>query len=367
MRSRTLTLSLCAALAATSALCQIANAAPRATTANQSDPLQSQLNTFARRVLPAQLGIAVLDLSSGKTWGVDAEVPFIMMSVFKAPVAAAVLSEVEAGKLSMDQSVTLAPGDLVEGSAVPSIGDQLEAGRTRFTVRELLVGAVSQSDSTAVDALIKLVGGPQTVTAFLQRNGIAGMHVDTDERDIGRVSNHLRPGQAMPSHETKAQALQREKLGYEDMLADGRNRSTPSAAVDFLHKLAEGQLLAPRSTALLIDLMRKQAVPSRLRGGIPAGADFADKTGSSMTVAGKNAAWNDIAIMTLPDGHRIFIAVFLKDTAMPKPQRNLLFADIARAVAANAPALDGGLSGSAQAGKSVRAPGLAADAVMDKK
>lgn len=336
MRSGSLSLVLCAALA--SAICPITCAARGATT-QQSDKLQSQLITFARSVAPAQLGIAVLDLSSGNTWGVDTEVPFIMMSVFKAPVAAAVLSQVEAGTLSMEQSVTLAPGDVVEGSAVPSIGDQVEAGRTHFTVRELLIGAVSQSDSTAVDALIKLAGGPQTVTAFLQRHGIAGMHVETDERDIGRVSNHLRPGQAMPLHETRAQALQREKLGYQDMLADGRNRSTPSAAVDFLHKLAAGQLLTPRSTALLIDLMRNQTVPSRLRGGIPAGADFADKTGSSMTVAGRNAAWNDIAIITLPDGRRIFIAVFLKDTAMPKPKRNVLFADIARAVAAGVPAV----------------------------
>lgn len=336
------TLALCAALAAASVLCPVAGAAAVAKSATQSDQLQSQLNTFARSVLPAQLGIAVLDLSSDKAWGVDAEVPFIMMSVFKAPVAAAVLSQIEAGKLSMDQPVALTPGDLVEGSAVPSIGDQLEAGRTRFTVRELLVGAVSQSDSTAVDALIKLAGGAQTVNAFLQRHGIAGMRIDTDERDIGRVSNHLRPGQPMPAHETKAQALQREKLGYQDMLADGRNRSTPSAAVDFLRKLAEGQLLKPQSTALLIDLMRKQTVPSRLRGGIPAGADFADKTGSSMTVDGKNAAWNDIAIMTLADGRRMFIAVFLKDTAMPKPQRDVLFADIARAVAAGVPAVGAG-------------------------
>lgn len=337
MRSGSLSLVFCAALA--SAIFPVTGAARGAST-QQSDQLQSRLITFARSVAPAQLGIAVLDLSSGQAWGVDAEVPFIMMSVFKVPVAAALLSQVDAGTLSMEQSVTLARSDLVEGSAVPSIGDQVEAGRTRFTVRELLTGAVSQSDNTAVDALIKLAGGPQTVTAFLRRNGIAGMHVDTGERDIGRVANHLRPGQAMPAHETETQALEREKLGYQDMLADGRNRSTPSAAVGFLRKLAAGQLLTPQSTALLIDLMRKQTVPSRLRGGIPTGADFADKTGSSMTVDGKNAAWNDIAIMTLPTGRRIFIAVFLKDTAMPKPQRDALFADIARAVAAGLPALD---------------------------
>jgi beta-lactamase class A len=334
-----------AALAATTTVCPLASAAAHTAKLaqvamhQQQDDLQSHLTAFARRAMPAKLGIAVLDLSSGKTWAINADVPFIMMSVFKAPVAAAVLSQVEAGKLSLDQAVTLAPGDLVEGSAVPSVGEQLEAGRTRFTVRELLLGAVSQSDNTAADALVKLLGGPHTVTAFLQRKGILGMHVETDERDIGRVSNHLRPGETISAKETGAQRSKRENLGYADMLADTRNRATPSAAVDFLRKLAATELLNPASTELLIDLMRKQTVPSRLRRGIPAGADFADKTGSSMTVGGRNAAWNDIGFMTLPDGRRIFVAVFLADTLMPKPKRDALFADIARAAAAGVPKL----------------------------
>jgi len=317
-------------------------AAPSQTSAQTQDALQSRLADLARRAAPAQMGIAVLDVASGKRWGIDTDVPFIMMSVFKAPVAATVLSQIEAHKLSLEQQVTLLPGDLVEGSAIPSVGKKLRAGRTVFTVRELLTGAVSESDSTAADALVRLVGGPQVVTAFLRRHGIAGMRVDTGEGGIGRVADHLRDGETIPAAETAAQTLARERLGYADMLADPRNRSTPAAAVDFLRKLSAAELLGPQSTQLLMDLMRRQTVPSRLRGGIPAGADFADKTGSSSTVGGSNAAWNDIAIMTLADGRRICMAVFLKDTAMPKPDRDLLFADIARAVAAGVSARGAG-------------------------
>ncbi|WP_295999122.1 class A beta-lactamase [Rugamonas sp.] len=317
----------------------LAAAAPHAApvaAASTPDALQSTLNTLARRAKPAQLGIAVLDLAGAKSWGVDADASFVLMSVFKAPVSAAVLAQIDAGRLTFDRSVTLTQADLVEGSAVPSIGDQLAAGRTVFTVRELLVGAVSQSDSTAVDALIKVLGGPQAVGAYLRGHGITGLHVETGEGEIGRVADHLRPGETIPAHETAAQTLRRKKLGYADLLADPRNHGTPAAAADFLRKLAAGELLSPPSTRLLIDLMRRQTIPFRLRGGIPAGADFADKSGTSGTVAGKNAAWNDIAIMTLADGRRYAMAVFLKDTAMPKPQRDVLFADIARAVAASA-------------------------------
>ncbi|MES2300407.1 MAG: class A beta-lactamase [Pseudomonadota bacterium] len=334
--------ALFAVVAAGATICPAALAAPQSPAPHQlgasSDALQERLEALARRAAPGQLGLAVFDPTSGKHWAVDADVPFIMMSVFKAPVAAVVLSRIEAGQITLDQEVTLTRADVVEGSAIPSVGDQVLAGRTRFTVRDLLRAAVSESDSTAVDALIHLLGGPHVVADFLARHAIAGMRVDMGERGVGRVADNLRDGQAIAPKETRAQTARRETLGYAALLADPRNRCTPAAAVDFLHKLATNQLLAPASSAMLIDLMRKQTVPSRLRGGIPAGADIADKTGTSVTVGGRTAAWNDMAIMTLADGRQVYIAAFLKDTAIPKPERATLFADIARAVAALLPA-----------------------------
>lgn len=335
LRAKWLASAMFAALAATTAFSPAcAAAAAAATSAPARDDLQSRLVVFAHRAQPAQLGIAVLDVASGKRWGVNADASFVLMSVFKSPVAAVVLSQIDGGKISFDQRVTLTLADLVDGSAIPSIGEKLEAGQTVFTVRELLVGAVSESDNTAVDALIRLVGGPQVVGDYLRGHGITGLHVEMGEGEVARISDHLRPGDVMPAHETEAQALKRRKLGYADLLADPRNRSTPSAAVDYLRKLTAGELLSPQSTQLLMELMRKQTIPFRLRGGVPAGADFGDKSGTSSTVDGKSVAWNDIAFMTLADGRQVLMAVFLKDTAMPKPQRDVLFADIARAVAA---------------------------------
>jgi len=337
LRARWLAPFMLAAASLVFPACATTIAARADTVAVQQDDLQSKLAALARRAKPAQLGIAVLDTSSGKRWGVNADASFVMMSVFKSPVAAAVLSQIDAGKLSFDQRVTLTPADLVDGSAIPSVGEKLEAGQTVFTVRELLTGAVSESDNTAVDALIRLVGGARVVAGYLRGHGITDLHVEVGEGEVARISNHLQPGDVMPAHETAAQALKRKKLGYADLLADPRNRSTPAAAVDYLRKLTAGELLSAPSTRMLMDLMRKQTIPFRLRGGIPAGADFGDKSGTSSTVGGRNVAWNDIAFMTLADGRQVLMAVFLKDTAMPKPQRDVLFADIARAVAAGVP------------------------------
>lgn len=299
---------------------------------NQHAALQTQLEALAQRALPGQIGIAVLDRRTGEQWGVNQNKPFPMMSVFKAPVAAAVLAQVDAHKYDLAQKVEFKPGDFVEGSAVPSIGDAVQAGRTTFELQELLFAAVSQSDNTSVDALIRLLGSPAAVTNFLHGKHIVGMHVETDERGYADESNHLPPGKLPPKNETKEQSLVREKAGYDAILADSRNQSTPVAAVDFLTRLSEQKLISPRSTELLINMMKKQTLPSRLRAGLPAGFELADKCGTTSPVDGKTAVWNDIGIVTGPDGRELIIAVFLKASAAPQQARDDLFADIARAV-----------------------------------
>ena len=150
----------------------------------RSAELQRELNALAERARPGTFGIAVVDLQSAATSGVHADEAFPMMSVFKAPVAAAVLSRVDAGSVSLSRKVTITRAEVDSGSAVPSIGDQFKGERMSFTVGQLLTAAVSQSDNTAVDALIKLVGGPESITQFLREHGIAGMRVDEDEPRI---------------------------------------------------------------------------------------------------------------------------------------------------------------------------------------
>ena len=142
-------------------------AAPAPATHATHAMLQDQLEALARRAQPGVLGIVVLDPQSGERWQVNAGRAYPMMSVFKAPVAAAVFARIDSGALSMEQTVTLTRADIVAGSAVPSIGAHFRGERMNFTVRQLLAAAVSDSDNTAVDALLKLVP-PQDVTAFLR-------------------------------------------------------------------------------------------------------------------------------------------------------------------------------------------------------
>jgi beta-lactamase class A len=256
-----------------------------------------------------------------------------MMSVIKAPVAAAVLAQVDAGRIGLDQTLTIDRKDLVPGAAVPSIGAGFKGEQMRFTVRRLLSAAVSESDNTAVDALIKLVGGPKVVTQFLRNHGIESMRVDLSEGDVGHIFRDSTNGRSVLKGESEIAALSRQRRGYRAYLEDPRNRTTPDAAADFLEKLSAGQLLSQESTKRLIDLMYGQTLPSRLRAGLPKGARFADKCGTSYTLDGQTAAFNDIGIITTPDGRTIIVAAFLTASHADKAAREELFAEIGKDLA----------------------------------
>jgi beta-lactamase class A len=200
-------------------------------------------------------------------------------------------------------------------------------------VRQLLGYAVSKSDNTAADKLLGLVGGGLTATQFLKAHGIEGMRIDIGEGEVAHVFSGLGDLKAAPAGETAAAKQKRLERGYRAFLADPRNRSTPPAAVAFLQKLWQGKLLNRQSTEYLLHLMEEQKVPKRLAAGLPADVRLAHKSGTSITVGGKTAAFNDIGIATWPDGKSVIVAAFLTASHASRAERNGLFEDLARTIA----------------------------------
>jgi beta-lactamase class A len=297
-------------------------------------PLQQALERLAARARPGILGVTVLDIDTGTAVRVNADRAYPMMSVFKAPVAATVLAQIDAGSVSLDQEVTIDSKDVESGSAVPSIGARFSGGQMTFTVRRLLTAAVSESDNTAADALVRLVGGPKVVTEFLRAHAIDGMRVDLDEAGVTSIFEATDRGESISPGETEQQALARHRRGYSAYIYDPRNSTTPDAAADFLEKLWKGQLLSLDSTKRLLDLMHGQSVPARLRSGLPANVRFADKAGTSYSLDGETAAFNDIGIIKRPDGRTVIVAAFLTASYADKQHRDALFAEIAKDVLA---------------------------------
>lgn len=312
----------------------LTTSAAMATTPVAPAGLQASLQRLADQASPGQFGLIVVDLSTGATAKVNDDRAYPMMSVFKAPVAAAVLDQVDKGQLSLNRKVHLDPAQRVGGSAVPSIGSRLEKGPLDVTVSELLRAAVSESDNTAVDALLRVAGGGDAATRYLRAKGIEGMRIDVGEGEFGRLFRDLKPGQSAPAHETDAQEDERYRRGYASALASPLNTTTLQGATTFLAKLQAGQLLSPASTKRLLDMMEAQVIPNRIRAGLPTGFTFADKTGTGASNGDRVFAWNDIGIVTAPNGKRVAVAAFLRDSTATKEQRDAWFAELGRLIAA---------------------------------
>ncbi|MDP2212252.1 class A beta-lactamase [Phenylobacterium sp.] len=291
---------------------------------------------ISARVAPARLGAAVMNLESGELWALNGSDRFPMQSVFKAPLGAAVLAEADAGRLSLDETLTLSDNDL--SPPYSPVADAYP-GRRDYTIEDLLVLAVGQSDNTAADVLMRRIGGPGAVTAWLRAKDIRDMRIDRYERQlqpeiVGLES--FRPawkGEAAYRAAMAAIAPNVRQAATARYLSDPRDTTSPRDALMFLAALARGELLSAASTARLLGIMTETTSgANRLAAGLPKGARLAHKTGTARTDLGLNPATNDIGVITLEDGRQYVVAVFLAGSSLPEAEREAVFADLSRAI-----------------------------------
>ena len=298
--------------------------------------LDREVGAIAERARPGVLGVGLMNLESGETWLFNGDVRFPMQSVFKAPLGAAVLEEVDAGRLNLDQIVTLDEQDI--SPARSPIADAWPQERD-YTVRELLVAAVGESDNTAADVLMKLIGGPGAVTSWLNDNHVTDIRIDRYERELqpeiaGMGSFRIAwKGDAAFTAAMHTIPPATRKAAMDAYLADDRDTASPRGVLTFFYMLEDQKLLSPASHTLLMKIMTEtQTGAERLKAGFPPGSVFAHKTGAARTDLGVNPATNDIGIVTLPDGRRYAVAVFLKAATLDAAGREKIHADVARAI-----------------------------------
>jgi beta-lactamase class A len=308
----------------------------------QTDPLldreklTAQFQPIADRVAPGTLGVAVEDLGTGQILSFNGETRFPLQSVFKAPLGAAVLAEVEAGRLKLDDQVLIEDVDLSPPHS--PIADAWP-GRNTYTVQELLERAVGDGDNTAADVLMKRVGGPGAVTAWLQGRKVRDIHIDRYERQLQPESIGMASFRASWKGEAAYRAAleaipaadrRRATLNY---LADPRDTATPLGMLRFLEALNQDELLASNSRRLLGRITSQTASgPGRLRAALPEGARLAHKTGTARTDLGFTPVVNDIGVYTLKDGRKFALVAFVSGSSLPIAEQEKAIADVGRVV-----------------------------------
>ena len=254
---------------------------------------------------------------------------FPMASTYKVAIAGTVLAAVDAGRLRLDQMVTVEVRHRVPSDI---IAERLVHPGVALSVHNLLELMLTESDNTATDMLMELAGGPAAVTGWVQKVGVADLRVDRSTDTLIRDFYGL---PAAGSGETMAQLVaarpeleataSRPNPAFDD---DPRDTATPVAMAMLLTRLFSGAALAPTSTQVIVDIMgRCRTGVNRLKGRLPDPTEIAHKTG---TIGG---TVNDVGVMTLPaNGGAIVIAVFIKKSEAPMEQRERVIAEVARSV-----------------------------------
>ena len=133
--------------------------------------------------LAGRVGYVEMDLASGRTlaaWRASERFP--LMSTFKVLLCGAVLARVDAGDEQLDRRIHYRQQDLVDFSPVSE--KHLADG---MTVGELCAAAITMSDNSAGNLLLKSVGGPAGLTAFLRQIGDNVTRLDRWETELNEA------------------------------------------------------------------------------------------------------------------------------------------------------------------------------------
>ena len=280
------------------------------------------------------VGIAVKDLQSGFTSHFDGASHFPQQSVSKFWVALTALDRADRGELSIHSPVTVTKADLTLFNQ--PIAQMIGSNGYTTTLDELMRRAMQQSDNTCNDFVLWRAGGPDAVRDFLQRKGISGIRFGPGERVMqSRIAGmEWKPymvGSAFYAARNAVPAGVR-RAAFESYVSDPVDGATPLGVVDALAKLKKGELLSPISTQRLLGIMSNTKTgPQRLKGGLAPGWSLAHKTGTGQVLGATQSGYNDIGIITAPDGRSYSVAVLIRRTATPIPTRMALMQNVTRA------------------------------------
>ncbi len=284
-----------------------------------------------------RVGIAVEEVATRKRIGFDARALYPQQSVGKLWVALAVLDAVDAGKIRLTDSVIVSKDDMsvFNQPMQKLLGPD---GTYTTTVDGLLVLAIAHSDNAANDILMRLAGGQAVVARVARAKHLGAIRVGPEEKALeSRIAGlDWKPEYSFDKAFWTARdqidpAVRAAKL--DAYVNDPEDGASPLALVDALARLKRGELLSPASTSRLLDVLAlTDTGPLRLKAGLAQGWSIAHKTGTGQDLADRSTGYNDIGLITAPDGRIYAVAVMIASTRQPIPARQAMMAAVSRAV-----------------------------------
>ena len=274
--------------------------APRDYTPSPATMLEQRIAQLAEGSR-GRIGVAAIDLASGREIAILGDQRFPMASTSKIAIAATYLEGVDNGRWSLTSEFPLRLS--VQSKPFSSAVAPVRQGQY-MTALQLIDLMLTRSSNPATDALLAAVGGPAAVNEWAKRAGIEEFELSRDIATLVRDDGEFDPA----------------------VHIDGRDSATPRAMVQLLTGIHQGRWLSPASSSVLVGAMERcRTGTRRIPAMMPETVTVAHKTGSL------NNTSSDVGILTAPDGRSIALAIYVTGQGS-RGNREARIASIARAI-----------------------------------
>jgi beta-lactamase class A len=230
-------------------------------------------------------GVFLVDLDTGGYVSINADNSLPAASTIKVPVLIAFFQDVDAGKIRLDEMLTMQKEMMVGGSG----NLQSQAAGTQYAALEVATKMITISDNTATNMLITRLGGIEAVNQRFQSWGLTSTAIRNPLPDL-----------------------------------QGTNTTSPKELGNLLAMVSQGKLVSMRSRDQILDIMRRTERDHLLPSGLDQGARAYHKTGDIGTMLA------DAGIIDTPTGKR-YIAAVMVQRPNNDPRAEKLISSISRA------------------------------------
>ncbi|GIF53996.1 serine hydrolase [Asanoa iriomotensis] len=240
-----------------------------------------------------------VDVDSGAEVAVRADEQVVLASIVKVLLVLEFARQAAAGQLDPTERVVVRAADRLGGWGTAGCADDAE-----LSLRDLAYFAMSVSDNTAADLLLRRIG-PDVLPLLAAELGLTATRVTGGPREL-LESMYADAGAADDAQFVALfPTLSADRVRAMRVYDPARTTSsTPREVTRLLELIWRDEAGPPAATALVRALMARQIFWTRIASGFPPGVRVAAKTG---TLPGLHM---EAGVVEYPDGGRYALAIF---------------------------------------------------------
>jgi beta-lactamase class A len=212
-------------------------------------------------------GVFLLDVDNGNYLDINANNAFSAASTIKIPILIAFFQDVDAGKIRLDEMLTLEKEMIGSGSG----NMQYQEPGTKYTALDVATRMMTISDNTATNMVIAKLGGKEILNQRFSSWGLTNTNIRNPLPDL-----------------------------------EGTNTTSPKELGMLISMLSQGNFVTMRSRDLILSIMNQTQRNNLLVAGLGKGAKAYHKTGDIGTMLG------DAGLIDIPTGKRYIVTVMVQ-------------------------------------------------------